>query len=98
MHDRVDLNDAQRVVQRDMIGKVDLVEGEVRMRDIGEPVALELDIIIVVEVVDADDALPPRQQGTRDVRADEPGNPGHDDGHLKSFIRCSTGPHYRAYA
>ena len=64
------------------IGDVALDEGEgPDPRDVGEPVTLEGDRVIIIEVVDADDVVPLAQQALRQMRADEAGDAGDDDLH-----------------
>ena len=47
----------------------------------GDPVALQLDAVIIVEIVDADDPLAAREQALADMMTDESGGAGDEDGH-----------------
>jgi hypothetical protein len=75
------------------VGDVALDEGESgRLAQRLDPRELEDRVVIVAEIVDADDRLASRQQGAGDVRADEPGdtcdeNGSHGAGRLQHFIR-----------
>jgi hypothetical protein len=44
-----------------------------------QAVALELDVVVIVEVVDADDLWPAAKQAQRSVHADEAGGAGEED-------------------
>ncbi len=46
-----------------------------------QPVTLEADRVIVIEVVDADDLVPVAKKPPREMRSDEAGDPGEDDLH-----------------
>ena len=71
------------VLVRRMVGEVHLDEAEaiVAPAELGEPVALQLDAVIIVDVVDADHLLAAGEQPVADVEADEAGRAGHEDGH-----------------
>ena len=55
-------------------------EGLVRLQQ-GEPRLLEADVIVVVQIVDAENALAARLQRLADMEPDEAGGPGHEDRH-----------------
>ena len=62
------------------VGDVDLLEPEVRKRlELREPGLFQPRIVIGIEVVEADDVVPVRQQAPRDVHADEPGRSGDEN-------------------
>jgi len=46
-----------------------------------QPRELQCRIVVVAEIVDAENPFAPRQQSPRDVRADEAGNTGYKNGH-----------------
>jgi len=46
-----------------------------------QPRELEHGVVVVAEIVDAEDLFAPRQQRPRDVRADEAGGTGDKNGH-----------------
>ena len=47
-----------------------------------QPRVLQLDVVVVVEVVEADHLVAARQQALRDVHADEAGGAGDEDFHV----------------
>ena len=64
-------------------GDVELLEAEARcFAEPLQPGLLQADVVIFVEVIDADDGIAPREQGDGDAIADEPGGPGDENGHL----------------
>ena len=64
------------------VAQVDLPEREpVVLPEPGDPVPLELGIVVRVEVVDAGDLVSRVQQSARDEVADEPGGPGDQHVH-----------------
>ncbi len=63
------------------VGQVGLVELEaVGVADGGEVGAFTGRVVVVVEVVEADDAVPVGDQSLDEVGADEPGGAGDEDG------------------
>src|SRR5262249_56630998 len=48
-----------------------------------EPRLLERHVIVVVDVVEADDALAARKQGLGHVKANKPGGAGDEDSHVQ---------------
>ena len=60
--------------------RLDEFEGS-NARDIRQPVALEAHRVIIIEVVDADDAVPVAKKPPGEMRSDEAGDPGEDDLH-----------------
>ncbi len=68
------------------VGDVELLEAEAGQRlELRQPVALQADVVVVVQVVDADDVVAAREQRLRGEEADEPGAAGDQHRH-----RCST--------
>ena len=55
-------------------------EGLVRSKQ-GQPGLLEAHVVIVVQIVHAEDAFAARQQRPADMEADEAGGAGHEDRH-----------------
>jgi len=83
-----DLLPSQRGVERSHVGKVDLVKGEAIRRLGGQrrqPVTLQGDRVVIVEVVDADDAVAPRRQQADQVKANEAGRAGNENTHEGSL-------------
>ena len=78
---RVGMRSEERAHLRE-IGDIGLDEFERPLAgNLREPVALETDGVIIVEVVDADDFMPVTQEPSREMRSDEAGNAGEDDLH-----------------
>jgi hypothetical protein len=50
-------------------------------RELGEARALEVWVVVLAEVVDADDSLAVREKSPGDVEANESGRSGDEDGH-----------------
>ena len=81
------------------VGDVGLEEGEgLVVAQRLQPGELQDRVVVVAEIVDADHRLAARQQGARDVRSDEPGGTGDEDGHGKGLRTGNTlqkieGPH-----
>ena len=66
------------------IGEVRMVEGEtlgVAAAEIGKPVVLELDRVVVVEIVEADDLVAAREQPRGQRVTDESCGAGDENGH-----------------
>ena len=64
------------------VGDVGAGEGEARVwLQQGEPRFLEAHVVVVVQIVHAEDALAAREQRPAHVEADEAGGPGHEDRH-----------------
>jgi hypothetical protein len=86
MHDPVEFPPLQRAVERGHVGEVDLDEAEavvVPRTLLGDPVSLQLDAVIIVDVVDPEHLLAAAEQPGRDMMADEAGRAGHEDRHLR---------------
>ena len=83
MHDARDARARASRGQRAALGDVELVKREAVVgRQARQPRLLEHHIIIRIEVVDADHRVAARQQRRRNVIADEPRRPGHQNLHL----------------
>ncbi len=73
-----------------MIGEIAADEAVVaiprpgRLLHVRDPVLLQLDRIIIVEIVDADDRFAAREQAKGAVHADEAGRAGDEDCHNPS--------------
>jgi hypothetical protein len=78
--------------QRGQVGgvQVGLVEGEARLRDRREVAALDRDLVVVGQDVDADDLVALAQQLAREVAAHETGHAGHECSH-RGFLIFSWG-------
>ena len=74
---------AEKVLQRGVVGEVRQGEGEAgKPFKLREAVLLELDRVIVVEVVDADDGVPLGDQPFGKVESDESGCAGNENVHV----------------
>jgi hypothetical protein len=87
---RAEVHHALETVAREQVGhgravgQVDALEAELRAAlEPRQPLALEPDVVVVVEVVDADHAVAARQQALRDAGADEAGDAGDEEVHGK---------------
>ena len=87
---RAQMNDAFELVcvgkplERFGVGEIDSFEAEavaVLTQEIVEPRLLERRIVIVIEVVDADDVVAALEEGTRSSRADEPRGSSNENSH-----------------
>lgn len=75
----VDLLTRQRGIQRGHVGKVDPVKREAitrLFRQRGEPVLLQADGVVIVEVINPDHAVPPGNQRPGQVKANKAGRAG----------------------
>jgi len=52
-----------------------------------QPSELQDRVVVVAEIVDAEDGLTPCQKGPRDVRSDEAGDAGDEDGHEELWLK-----------
>ena len=83
MNDTVELPAHQRTIERLVIGEIHCEEIEPAIRDprdLGQTGVFETDVVIIVEDIDPDHAVPPRQQGAGNGGTDEPGGAGDEDG------------------
>src|SRR5205807_2752248 len=71
--------------ERGCLRNIQLLEAEGALRDLLEPRTLELDGVIGREIVDADDLVAAREQPPRAVHADEAGDPGDNDFHMRKI-------------
>lgn len=84
MDDDVDPLTLERGLERAAVGEIDLAKDEIR-RGLGkrpQPCRLERDVVVVIEIVDADDEIAAGSESDRCVVADEPGYPGNEDSQL----------------
>ena len=66
------------------VGDVEAFEDEaVAFAQCLQPRFLQWDVVVVVDVVDADDVVAPVQQGKRSVKTDEAGGAGNQNRHVK---------------
>ena len=71
--------------QRFGVGGVEAREAEIaRIGQTVEPRALQADVVIVVQCIDAHDAVAARRQRPRDMKADEPRGAGDENAHARS--------------
>lgn len=88
--DAVDPLSLQRAVQRGEIGEIDLVKGKppaMRRDQPVQPVLLQADLVIIVEIVDPHHFIAAFQQAVRQGGTDEPGNAGNQNAHGNSCDR-----------
>lgn len=79
---RESLHRKQRV-QRRIVGHIGLHETEARQRlQLRQPRLLERRVVVVVQVVQAQHLVAPRQQQLGDVHADEASGAGEEDFHV----------------
>jgi hypothetical protein len=89
MHDSVQFRAIHSLIQRDLICQIKQVEAEAGsacarlFAHKGQPVVLQLHIVIGVQTVDPDHGMALRQQPPRHMRADEAGNPGNQYRHAR---------------
>lgn len=78
MNDRLNLRPIECAVDRGVIRKIDFVKGEVRAAFAilyrGKLIALQLNRIIVVQIVDADHRTAAGQNAPGGMHADKPGD------------------------
>lgn len=93
MDHAVDLLTRERGIERGHVGKVDLVEREAitrLRRQRSKPVLFQADGVVIVEVIDPDNAVPPGDQRPGQVKADKAGHAGDENTH-KALITAYTG-------
>ena len=84
MDDVVELRLTERSIQRFSIGEIRLDEAEAIAEaalELREPRLLEPGIVIIVEVVDADDVAAALEERVRRCESDEAGAAGDESGH-----------------
>ena len=65
------------------VGQIQFLEAETRVvEELVQAGLFEGDIVVVVQVVEPDHAIPPREQSRGRVKTDEPGGTGQKDGGL----------------
>ena len=73
------------------VGDVELHEAETRQRrEPHEPVALELRVVVVVEIVEANDLVASGQKRPRYMAADEARRTSDENFHVRSLETCQT--------
>src|SRR6478672_5298578 len=81
---------AQDAFDRRLVGHIGLDEAEPRISlKPFQPGVLESDTVVVVEIVDADHLIAPRQKRLGDMGADEAGGSCYQDRHPKTSV-CSV--------
>ena len=76
------------------VGNIGLEEGEGPiLAQRLQPGKFQHRVVVVAEIVDADDRFATRQQGPCDVRSNEPGDAGNEDGHkgLLKYVAKNLG-------
>jgi hypothetical protein len=76
------------------IGQVQRADVDIRTQR-RDPVALELRIVVVVEVVQADDGIATRTQRAADLGTNEAGCAGNEDGHGRILVFTPSFPRGR---
>ena len=84
MHDAVEAFGGEECIDCRAVGDVELVKRERRMLELLEPRQLEVDVVVLVEVVEADDGVAARQQALRDMHSNEAGGAGDEYFHAGS--------------
>jgi hypothetical protein len=87
MHHPVDLRAIERRIERGHVREVECVEGEAVAARSGQrrdPITLQADLIIVVEVIDPDNNVPARQQALGEAVANKSGSAGNQNAHENS--------------
>ena len=88
MHDPVEVGGSSQFFQRACVREVELIEAEA-IAEIGaqpiEPGALQRRIVIIVEIIDADDLLAPRQKRASGRRANEASHPRDENRHASDL-------------
>ena len=82
--DTIEIGPIEGALECNMIGKIDSLETEfpgVELAKLVQPRFLEPRVVLIVHVVDADDARPARQQPGGDVITDESGCACNESGH-----------------
>src|SRR5690606_11540927 len=91
MNDPVDAPSGKGSMHRLAIGDVERVEGKSRPPlQFRQAVSLQLDVVIAVQIVDADDLVAARQQSLGHMKADEAGNAGDHDLHPRTSVPSRT--------
>ena len=88
MDDPVEVVGVGQALQRVGVGEVDPLEAEAlaeMLREAIEAGLLERGVVIIVEVVDADDLIAALEQGARSRRSDEARGSGDKDGHGRAI-------------
>ena len=89
MQDGLGLFFLENLAQGSSVGDIRSKKPEILVLELLQPVALQLDRVVVGEVVDADHLVAAREQPLRAVHADEAGDAGHQDLHFSSALRSS---------
>ncbi len=95
MDDAVEFLGGGHAPERFGVGEVDVFEVETVSEifpEPREPGALQRRIVIIVEIVDADDACPALEQNPRGGGADEARCSGYKYGHARGHRGCSRAP------
>ena len=86
MHDAIGPDFVEQCAQRQVVGDIELGDADLRAKR-RNPVALELRVVIIVEVVETDHGLAARGQRLARIRADEAGRAGDEDCHARTPVR-----------
>src|SRR5690242_20560631 len=84
VYNPVDIDAAGEVVKRLVVREIDLLEPEAiaeLLLKVSEPRPLQRRVVIIVEIVDADDLPAALEQRARRCRADEPRSPRDQNSH-----------------
>ena len=90
----IELLGRERGIERGHVGKVDLVEREAitrLRRQRSKPVLFQADGVVIVEVIDPDNAVPPGDQRPGQVKADKAGHAGDENPHKRLITGLVTG-------
>src|SRR3546814_16094834 len=95
MHNSIEGQRIESLGERDSVREIRLIEvkpGAVTPAQLLYPRPLQRDAVIVIETVEADNALATFHQATRDVKPDEAGDAGNQNAHGSPYrqMPCSN--------
>ena len=92
VHHSIEFLALEEVRHAAVVGEVELDDAEARQRlEAREAGALEVDVVVVVEVVEPHDLIAARDEALRDMRADEPGGARDEDLHARLTVARRPG-------
>lgn len=100
MDDAVELGTFQRRAEARIIGEILAVEREAvaaHLAQIGKARFLQPHVVIVVEIVDADDLIAARQELAGKTVTDKPGRAGDENAHFDHLTRPRKGGNWKLH-
>jgi hypothetical protein len=88
---RGEVQDAVRLLlvvyarKRRGVGDIELTEAELRLRELRQPILLQPNRVVIIQVVDADHVVAARKQSLGAMHADEAGDSGDEDLHSRKL-------------